>query len=123
MATRRLKLTGFARFFIVMLFLVPVAYLAAAYYNGQDGIQNIKNLLGLDKKEVRTERVQQENEATSVESETTDNKNITKRPSGIDSRRIDQLEKRMNTAERENVRLREELRQQKARIEALENNR
>ncbi|GJM36502.1 MAG: hypothetical protein DHS20C18_55030 [Saprospiraceae bacterium] len=47
---RRLKITGFTRFFIVMLFLIPGAYIGASYYNGEDGIQNIKNLLGLDKK-------------------------------------------------------------------------
>ena len=46
---RRLRLTGFARFFIVMLFVVPLAYLGAAYYNGEDGIQNLKNLLGIGK--------------------------------------------------------------------------
>jgi hypothetical protein len=37
-------MTGFARFFILMLFVVPLAYIGASYYNGQDGIQNIKNL-------------------------------------------------------------------------------
>ncbi len=46
---RRLRLTGFARFFIVMLFVVPLAYLGAAYYNGEDGIENLKNLLGIGK--------------------------------------------------------------------------
>ncbi len=46
---RRFRLTGFARFFIVMLFVIPLAYLGASYYRGEDGIQNIKNLLGLDK--------------------------------------------------------------------------
>ncbi len=44
---RRFRLTGFARFLIVMLFIVPLAYLAASYYRGEDGIQNLKNLLGL----------------------------------------------------------------------------
>jgi hypothetical protein len=42
------KMTGFARFFILMLFVVPIAYIGASYYNGQDGIQNIKNLLGIE---------------------------------------------------------------------------
>lgn len=116
MATRRLRLTGFARFFIIMLFLVPVAYLAAAYYNGQDGVQNIKNLLGLDKKEVRTER---DNGVVPPEEEVPTT-NTNQRPSSLDSRRLDQLEKRMNDVERENARLREQVRQQKARIEALE---
>jgi hypothetical protein len=41
------KMTGFARFFILMLFVVPLAYIGASYYNGQDGIQNLKNLIGI----------------------------------------------------------------------------
>mgnify|MGYP006266152865 CR=1 FL=1 len=44
MARRKYKLTGFARFFIVMLFLAPIAYLAASYINGEDGVENIKSL-------------------------------------------------------------------------------
>lgn len=118
MATRRLKLTGFARFFIVMLFLVPVAYLGAAYYNGQDGIQNIKDLLGIDKKEVRTNPVVQEDVAPNTQDQPASDTN--RRASSLESRRLDQLEKRMNEVERENARLREQVRQQKARIEALE---
>ena len=48
MANRRLKLTAFSRFLIVMVFLVPLAYIGASYYNGEDGIQNIKELVGMN---------------------------------------------------------------------------
>lgn len=44
---RRLQITGFARFLIVMVILAPAAYIGASYYNGQDGIQNFKNLIGI----------------------------------------------------------------------------
>ena len=43
MSRNKFKLTGFARFFIVMMFLAPLAYIGASYYNGEDGIENIKN--------------------------------------------------------------------------------
>lgn len=43
---KKYKMTGCARFFIAMIILAPLAYLGASYYNGQDGIQNIKNFLG-----------------------------------------------------------------------------
>ncbi|HLF62687.1 MAG TPA: hypothetical protein VI603_03000 [Saprospiraceae bacterium] len=43
------KMTGCARLFFALLIIAPLAYLGAAYYNGQDGIQNIKNLLGIGK--------------------------------------------------------------------------
>lgn len=46
MASRRMKLTPFARFFIFLLFAAPLAYLGASYYNGEDGIAKIKSLLG-----------------------------------------------------------------------------
>jgi cell division protein FtsB len=48
---RKLKVTGFARFFVVMIFVAPLAYLGASYYNGEDGIGNIKRLLGIEKNE------------------------------------------------------------------------
>jgi peptidoglycan hydrolase CwlO-like protein len=51
---RRLQITGFARFLIVMVILAPAAYIGASYYNGQDGIQNFKNLIGIDSKSAAT---------------------------------------------------------------------
>lgn len=44
---RRIKLTVFSRFLIVMLFLGPLAYMGASYYNGEDGLANLKQLLGI----------------------------------------------------------------------------
>lgn len=44
MARKKFKLTGFARFFFVMIILAPLAYIGASYLNGEDGIENIKNL-------------------------------------------------------------------------------
>lgn len=44
MATKKFKLTGFARFLFVMLLLAPLAYIGASYANGEDGIENFKNL-------------------------------------------------------------------------------
>ncbi len=67
-----MKMTGFARFFIVMLFLVPAAYIGASYYNGEDGVQNIKELLGLDKKsDQETTTIQaDQDQSTSSDNET-----------------------------------------------------
>ena len=45
---RKLKLTGLARFIIVMAILAPLAFVGASYYNGQDGIQNLKELIGIE---------------------------------------------------------------------------
>jgi len=78
MARKKYKLTGFTRFFVVMLFLAPIAYIGASYYNGQDGIENIKNLLGLDKD------TPQEEVITFDESEQTDVVAIKKRISELE---------------------------------------
>ncbi len=51
----KLKITPFARFFMIMIILAPLAYIGASYYNGEDGIENFKNLIGLgDKKKTET---------------------------------------------------------------------
>jgi hypothetical protein len=57
---RRFRLTGFARFFIVMLFVVPLAYIIASYYNGEDGLENIRRIVGLDKTEQASEPVSED---------------------------------------------------------------
>jgi len=48
MSSKKLKLTGFARFLIAMVFIIPLAYIGASYYNGEDGVENIKNLIGIN---------------------------------------------------------------------------
>ena len=45
---KKLKLTAFSRFIFVLVLIVPLAYIGASYYNGEDGIQNIKELIGLN---------------------------------------------------------------------------
>ncbi len=40
------KTTGCARFFLVLVILAPLAYLAASYFTGQDGISNLKGIFG-----------------------------------------------------------------------------
>ena len=71
MARKKYKLTGFARFFIVMLFLIPIAFLTATYIN--QGEEGINSLFGGDGNKEKTEisvttptsknALQQENQA------------------------------------------------------------
>ncbi len=46
MARRRRKMTPFARFLIVMLILVPAAFIGASLFNGEDPMDNFRRLLG-----------------------------------------------------------------------------
>ena len=45
---RKYKTTGCARFFFALLIIVPLAYFGAAYYNGVNGIEQIKEWFGTD---------------------------------------------------------------------------
>jgi len=59
MAKRPLRVTGFTRFFLVMLIIAPLAYIGASYYNGEDGVAKIKQLLHIeDSKATIVEEVQ-----------------------------------------------------------------
>lgn len=37
--------TGCAKFFLVLVILAPLAYIGASYYNGEDGLAKIKNVV------------------------------------------------------------------------------
>ena len=52
---RSYRLTGFARFFIVMLLLVPIAFFVASYINNEDPIEGFNKLIG--KETTKTEEV------------------------------------------------------------------
>ncbi len=45
------KLTVFSRFLIFMLIALPIIYVAASYFNGEDPIANIKGWLGMEEPE------------------------------------------------------------------------
>ncbi len=51
MAKRAIRVTGFTRFFLVMLIVAPLAYIGASYYNGEDGIEKLKKLFNRDRTE------------------------------------------------------------------------
>ncbi len=64
MARKKFKLTGFARFLLVMIVLAPLAFIGASLYNGEDGIENLKNLFkgnfNFEKKEIVVEEKPEE---------------------------------------------------------------
>ena len=44
------KATGCAKFFLVLVILAPLAYIGASYYNGEDGLKNIKGIVNKEGK-------------------------------------------------------------------------
>ena len=41
----RFKVTGFTRFILIMIILVPLAFVIASYYNGKDGMEELQKLV------------------------------------------------------------------------------
>jgi cell division protein FtsB len=92
---RKYKMTGCAKFFIVILILAPIAYFGAAYFNGEDGIQNIKDLLGIE--ETKTEKAVEKESEPANKSETDQSLIIQQKDKTIDSLR------QVNTKLREEI--------------------
>ena len=91
---RRLKSTPFARFLLAMLFIAPMAYMGAAYYNGEDPIQLVKDKLGIDANTTEVE------ERANVNTDDT-----------YDLRQeIENMKERINELELENSELKEKIR-------------
>lgn len=44
MSKPKYKVTGFAKFFVFMLFLIPVSFLAANYIQGKDPLVEVKKI-------------------------------------------------------------------------------
>ncbi len=100
---KRVKLTAFSRFLIVMIFLVPLAYIGASYYNGQDGIQNIRNLIGIDGSSESTTTANKKEDAKPLPTVTENND------------RYDDLEQRIEKLEEEVLDLKSEIAEMKSR--------
>jgi septal ring factor EnvC (AmiA/AmiB activator) len=84
--SRKYKTTGCAKFFFVLIILMPLAYLGASYYNGQDGWGNLKRLVGFERSVERSES-----------------------QSSNTAKEIDQLTNKLNASEKERLRLEREL--------------
>lgn len=87
---RKYKMTGCAKFFFVLIILAPLAYIGASYYNGEDGIQNVKEILGIGNNRGETT---EENRSDVYDLQS----------------KISKLEKDVNYLENENERLENEL--------------
>jgi cell division protein FtsB len=90
------KMTGCARLFIALIIIAPLAYLGAAYYNGENGIENIKNLLGMGDKS-----------ADSSEDTYKDTSIDLRKTIGEKDAKIRDLEKEIDRLKKENASLRE----------------
>ena len=98
--SRKPRITGFARFLIALIIIAPLAYLGASFANGEDGVQNIKNMLGIGDG-----------------SSSTTTRSVT--PSDNQGEEIADLEKEIKRLQKENRKLKDELNEREEEIEAL----
>jgi hypothetical protein len=104
---RKFRVTGFTRFFLVMIIVAPLAYLAASYYNGEDGISNFKRLLGIDKGAPTEERF-----VPSGQPEYQDEQQM--------EEALDAQQKRLQELKAENERLKKEIREKAEELSKLQ---
>lgn len=128
MARRKSRMTPFSRLLLFMVFIGPLAYIAASYYNGQDGIKNITTTFQKGKDKVST-ILSGEKENTTASSSNDDSSNSTNsassntNPSPVSaatdqSYQIKRLKGQLEDLDLENRQLRRTIRELKAELEA-----
>jgi hypothetical protein len=51
MAKRKLQMTAFSRFFLFLIIFLPSLFFGVSYLKGEDGIQSLKDLAGIESSE------------------------------------------------------------------------
>ena len=51
MAKRKLQMTAFSRFFLFLIIFLPSLFFGVSYLKGEDGIQNVKDMVGIESSE------------------------------------------------------------------------
>ena len=51
MAKRKLQMTAFSRFFLFLIIFLPSLFFGVSYLKGEDGIQTLKNMVGIESAE------------------------------------------------------------------------
>lgn len=51
MAKRKLQMTAFSRFFLFLIIFLPSLFFGVSYLKGEDGVQTLKDLVGMESSE------------------------------------------------------------------------
>ena len=51
MAKRKLQLTAFSRFFLFLIIFLPSLFFGVSYLKGEDGVQTLKDMVGVESTE------------------------------------------------------------------------
>ncbi len=99
------RMTPFARFLIFMIFFTPIAYIGLQYYQGENGLQKAKDLIGWDSTSSQN----------NTDPESSNNSSISKDRFGINESVQDQIKGK----EREIKELEQRIRQLKREVKEL----
>lgn len=116
---RRTRLTPFARFILVMIIVAPLAYLGASYYNGEDGIQNLKELIGIaEPKATPAESVETTTDIRTTPEVSSDSETTTSEADGAEMG-YEELQDQYSELKQENLDLKQKLREKELEIQEL----
>ena len=92
---RKARLTVFSRFLIMMLVVGPLAFLGASYYNGENGVETVKDLFNPGGKESVTETRTNRSEANDTEADDKATYKIQKLEEALEykQKRLDEMHK------------------------------
>ena len=128
MARTKTRMTAFSRLMLFMIFIGPLAYIAASYYNGQDGVKNITTTIQKGKNKVSTILSGEKGSTTPISSDDSsgDNSSMGSSSNGTstspisspkeDSYQIKRLKDQLEELDLENRELRRTIRELKAEL-------
>ena len=93
---RKARLTVFSRFLIMMLVVGPLAFLGASYYNGENGVETVKDLFNQGGKESVIEKTRtNRSEASDTEADDKATYKIQKLEEALEykQKRLDEMHK------------------------------
>ena len=112
---RKYKMTGCARFFFFLLFFVPVVLIGVSYYNGNNPVQQIKDLLNIESTEQGTTSPVEQNTNTRPDLNET---GVT--AAAILETKLGVLQDRLDASEKENKELKKGLAERDGLIRQLQ---
>ena len=107
-------MTGFARLLIALIFIVPLAYLGATFINGGEGLEDLKEMLGMETATAPTI----EEEAPLFPAERTERPAPPMEKAGQDEEVMNELRDKLNEMYDENSALKEEILKLRKQLEA-----
>lgn len=113
----KLKMTGFARLLIALIFIVPVAYLGATFINGGEELNDLKEMLGMETSPTPVT----EEDAPLFPAERAEKPAPPMEKAGQDEEVMEELRDKLNEMYDENSALKEEIVKLRKELEAAKN--